>query len=173
MNEREKAFHKPDRNRRGQHGQPTRLEQIEDALHRLTKKVGKLNKERKAMRDAYEQELADLKTQNATLAEELEQVKAAQAKKHEKLNKWFKMLAAGEDEENEGEHDPMAMALNKLNAHIGEQDKVSEWLERIAAGEDEENEGEHDPQAVLQKVYVALYRLAGEDEENEGEHDPQ
>ena len=55
--------------RRGPHTEPSRLEQIEDALHRLSKKVGKLSKEHK------EREFTEFKNANNALAGELRQFK--------------------------------------------------------------------------------------------------
>ena len=74
MNEHEKSSHKPDRKRRGPHVEPSRLQQVEEAIHRLTKKVGKLNREQRDMRADYENELAALQETRAALADEIREL---------------------------------------------------------------------------------------------------
>ena len=55
--------------------EPSRLEQIEGALHRLSKKVGKLNKAYKDLKANYENELAALQEAHTSLAAELAELK--------------------------------------------------------------------------------------------------
>ncbi len=69
MKERKDSTSGLSRNRRGGHSESSRLEQIEDALHRLIKKVGKLNRERRDIKDDYDQELAALRKTRAVLAD--------------------------------------------------------------------------------------------------------
>ncbi len=108
MNEHEKSSHMPDRHRRGPHAEPTRLEQVEDALHRLSKRVGKLNKEQKDMKTDFEGEIDALKRIRSALArevEELQMVKEQLRKELVKIRKDFKELT-GDDDEEGTEYDP-------------------------------------------------------------------
>ena len=107
MNEHSKPTPKLSRNRRGAHTEPSRLEQIEDAMHRLTKKVGKLNRERKDMKVDYDSELAALQETRAALAAELAELKKIRAAFEGEVKKMRKQveMMTGEGEEEE-EHDP-------------------------------------------------------------------
>ena len=79
MNEHERSFHKPERRHRGSHVEPTRLEQVEDALHRLSKKVGKLSKAQRDMKADLERELEAFKAIRAAFATELAELKKLRA----------------------------------------------------------------------------------------------
>ena len=100
MNQHSKPTPKLSRNRRGAHTEPSRLEQIEDALHWLSKKVGKLNKE--------------VKEQKAIFADELnimrKQVKMMGGDDGEEEGEPDPPMLAGDDGEEEGEPDPPMLA---------------------------------------------------------------
>ena len=108
MSERKKPSLTIGLSRRGAHTEPSRLDQVEDAMHRLTKKVGKLNRERKDMKDDYDRELAALQETRAALAAELaelQKIRVAFEGEVKKMRKRVRMLGEDEDED-ETEYEP-------------------------------------------------------------------
>ncbi len=106
MNEHSKPSPKPGRNRRGTHSEPSRLEQIEDALHRLSKKVGKLNRERKDMKVDYESELAALKETRAALAAEVTALRKIRAALEGEVGKMGEQVEAMAGDDDPDKRDP-------------------------------------------------------------------
>ncbi len=108
MNQHSKPTPKLSRNRRGAHTEPSRLEQIEDAMHRLTKKVGKLNRERKDMKTDYDSELAALQETRAAFAAELAELKKIRAAFEGEVKKMGEQveMMAGDDDDAKTPPDP-------------------------------------------------------------------
>ena len=147
MNDHDKLH--SDRKRRGPPTEPTRLEQVEDALHRLTKRMGKLNKEQKEIRAACENE-------NEMLYRRIE---------------WLE--AYGPDDENPPRPDPdspmMKAAAPVSEAPLKTDDwkaalyqkqarlqKQIEWLETYSA--DDEKPPRPDPDVPLGKNWKKTIR---------------